>query len=467
MTVAKHLLGTLRDGTPVFEHSDRALIDALRLEQEQDEAEQAADGRNGGEVDVDDFWDKRAAEADPAAEPVDVDDHHAGAPYSSELPASQHDSEDGTDPLYSDVAALLDGTLPEPPKPVLLTRTDGHALFYAGRVNVFFGDPEVGKTWVALAACVEALRSGRRVLFMDLDHNGIEAIVANLLLLGAPVSAMRDPDVFRHCEPNDVVEVRQVVADCEVWRPAVAVVDSLGELLPMMGMSSNSSDEYTLANARVLQPLADAGAAVVAIDHLAKNFTSRAAGPTGAVAKRRALGGAAIRVKAGRQFVPGKGGSALLIVNKDRHGGVRRHCPSGEREPLAGTFVMDPADSNGAVGWRVLPPLEMAVVATSLDDKALDYLRAARALAMNAFTAKDLAVAMPGVEVPATESQVKQAARYGDKLTEAGLFERVEKGRRGGAATRWQLAEPNPEIKSQTPLWEPNPAANPAKSEEP
>src|SRR5258708_3270285 len=48
-------------------------------------------------------------------------------------PTSEHDSRD--DPgLYSDVAALLDGTLPQPPKPALLTRTDGHALLYARRV---------------------------------------------------------------------------------------------------------------------------------------------------------------------------------------------------------------------------------------------------------------------------------------------------------------------------------------------
>ncbi|ORI11757.1 hypothetical protein BJD99_01040 [Rhodococcus sp. 1163] len=59
--------------------------------------------------------------------------------------------------LYTDIAALLDGTIPEPPAPEILQRSDGHALFYTGQVNLVFGDPESGKTWVALAAGAEVL----------------------------------------------------------------------------------------------------------------------------------------------------------------------------------------------------------------------------------------------------------------------------------------------------------------------
>jgi hypothetical protein len=59
---------------------------------------------------------------------------------------------------------------------------------------------------------------------------------------------------------------------------------------------SNSPDDFTIAHARVLKPLARAGACVIAIDHLAKNTESRAAGPTGTAAKRRAVGGVSLRV---------------------------------------------------------------------------------------------------------------------------------------------------------------------------
>ena len=43
---------------------------------------------------------------------------------------------------------MLAGGLPEPPAPVLLTRADGHAMFYEAQVNLLFGDAESGKTLI-------------------------------------------------------------------------------------------------------------------------------------------------------------------------------------------------------------------------------------------------------------------------------------------------------------------------------
>lgn len=220
--------------------------------------------------------------------------------------------------LYVDISGLLDGTLPEPPAPALLRRSDGHKLIYAGQVNLVFGDPESGKTWICLAAATEALKDGRRVLVIDLDHNGAEATVHRLLALGAPEDRLRDPAIFRYCEPEDRTELRRVVKDTKKWRPAVAVVDSIGELLPLRGANSNNSDEFTTVHTNVLKPLAKAGAAVLAVDHLAKSPDSRAQGPGGTAAKRRAIGGVSVRVKARRPITPGRGDEALLVVNKDR-----------------------------------------------------------------------------------------------------------------------------------------------------
>ncbi|MBB2772335.1 UNVERIFIED_ORG: hypothetical protein GGE11_003260 [Mycolicibacterium obuense] len=260
-------------------------------------------------------------------------------------------------PLYLDVSALLDGTLPEPPEPVLGRRTDGHCLFYAGQVNWVFGDPESGKSWLCMASVVEALKRRKRALIIDLDHNGGPATVRRLVDLGAPHEALRDPSMFRYCEPEDRTELRQVVDDARSWRPAVAIVDSIGELLPLYGSNSNSADEFTTVHSNVLKPLAKAGAAVLAVDHLAKSADSRAAGPGGTAAKRRAIGGVSIRVKVRQPFTPGHGGSATLVVNKDRHGGLRAHCPVGDREPVAGTFKLL-AFTNGLLEWAIYPPAD-------------------------------------------------------------------------------------------------------------
>lgn len=66
----------------------------------------------------------------------------------------------------------------------------------------------------------EALGDGRRAIIIDLDHNGAEATVYRLLALGAPADRLRDPAVFRYCEPEDRIELRQVIVDSIQWRPA-------------------------------------------------------------------------------------------------------------------------------------------------------------------------------------------------------------------------------------------------------
>jgi hypothetical protein len=228
-------------------------------------------------------------------------------------------------------------------------------VFYKGQVNWLFGDPESGKTWVCLACVVEALLAGLRVLVVDLDHNGPASTVARLLALGAPEDKLRDPGKFRYCEPEDRTELVQVVKDCKTFRPAVAVVDSVGELLPLYGANSNSSDEFTVVHTNVLKPLAKAGAAVLAVDHLAKGADSRAHGPGGTAAKRRAIGGVSIRVKSTVAFTPGHGGEALLTINKDRHGGVRAHCPVGDREPVVGRFKLR-AFKDDVLAWELVAP---------------------------------------------------------------------------------------------------------------
>jgi hypothetical protein len=138
-----------------------------------------------------------------------------------------------------------------------------------------------------------------------------------------------------------------------LWRPAVAVVDSVGELMPLLSLSSNNPDDFTEAHSAVLKPLAKSGAAVLAIDHPPKG-ASRTPGPTGTAAKRRVIGGVSLQMVVHVAFTPGRGGSAFLIVNKDRHGGLRAFCPNGERAPMAGTFVLS-EHADGALNWSIKP----------------------------------------------------------------------------------------------------------------
>lgn len=249
-------------------------------------------------------------------------------------------------PLYGDVAALLDGGIPEPPAPSVLSCSDGVCLFYTGKVNQVFGDPESGKTWLALAAVAALLDAGGSGAVVDLDHNGMSETVQRLLDLGAPADALRSLARFRFAEPDDGAHVLAVVDDLKEWSPNVVVVDSIGELLPMFGANSNSPDDYTRVSRRTLAPLARSGSAVVVIDHLAKNSDSRSMGATGTAAKKRTFNGTSLRVAVVDQFAPGQGGSARVTVAKDRPGGLRKHRPAtGSTEPLAAMFRLH-ADSS-------------------------------------------------------------------------------------------------------------------------
>ena len=281
-------------------------------------------------------------------------------------------------PLYVDVAALLHGGLPEPLAPSLLRRQDGRALFYAGKVNVLFGDPEGGKTMIAIAACVEALNAGHRATVLDVDHNGPIEIISRLVLLGANPAQLADPARFRLHEPEDEGELRAVVTSMRQWNPDVAVVDSLGEIIPMLGLSSNSPDDYSTAHRAVLTALADTGAAVIGVDHLPKGEAARAHGQTGTVAKRRAINGVSLRVALLEPFVPGRGGVAALQVHKDRPGGLRAHCPVGGKHQPAGRFVMT-AHDNGATSWHItaasgVPDATTGISAPADDITELDAL---------------------------------------------------------------------------------------------
>jgi AAA domain len=280
------------------------------------------------------------------------------------------------DPLYVDIGALIDGGLPDPPAPSVLARADGVCAFYAGEVNMLFGEPETGKTWIALVALAEVLTSGGSGLVVDLDHNGAVSTITRLLALGVPEEILIDATRFRYAEPEEDTRLDEIVRDSRAWRPAVAVVDSVGELMPLLRLSSNSPDDYTTAHCRVLKPLARTGAAVIAIDHLAKNENSRRQGATGTAAKRRAIGGTSLRVELVDSFVPGRGGACALRIHKDRHGGLRARCPSGGGEAAAGVFQM--TDRDGLLTWTFHAPQQGDSYAESgvpgADIEALDSL---------------------------------------------------------------------------------------------
>lgn len=246
-----------------------------------------------------------------------------------------------------DLTHLTNGQPPPAvPPPTCIQRADGHHLFYAARVNGIFGDPETAKTWLAQLAVIEALTNGQRATIVDVDHNGPTLTARNLLLLGAKPTQLADPNLFRYYEPDGPDELKAAVDELATWAPAVAILDSLGEMLPMLGVKSTDNDEITAALRRIANPLADAGACVITIDHLPKGVDARASGyAIGGTAKKRALDGVLLEAQAKKKPAPGQVGRITLRIHKDRPGRLREHSHGN----YAGTFVLDSTNPHAIV----------------------------------------------------------------------------------------------------------------------
>lgn len=240
---------------------------------------------------------------------------------------------------FSDLGWVLTGERRTPPAPEHLTTDTGGALFYRGRINGLFGDPETAKSWIAMAAVTEALHHGQTAVYLDIDHNGADEIASRLLLLGAPGDTLANPDRFRIYEPEDRAGLLLFTEQMYQYRPDIVVIDSLGELMPMLGLKSIDNDELTIAIRSILKPLAHKiGATVITIDHLPKGQEARSSGyAIGGIAKKRAIDGIYLSCDAIQAPAPGTLGKIRLTIEKDRHGHVRAQATGR----IAGDFILD------------------------------------------------------------------------------------------------------------------------------
>jgi hypothetical protein len=93
------------------------------------------------------------------------------------------DDEPGSTWDRVDLTSFLDGTH-DPERATLMPRSDGHGLFYPGRVHDLHGESESGKSWVAQAEAARLINEGRPVLYLDFESDP-GAVVQRLVLLGA------------------------------------------------------------------------------------------------------------------------------------------------------------------------------------------------------------------------------------------------------------------------------------------
>lgn len=268
--------------------------------------------------------------------------------------------EDGWD--VPDIAEVIAGGL-EPELAEILPRTDGVRLLYAGKRNIIWGEPGVGKGWLACAAVEDVLRSGGSVIYADWEDSA-RGVVARLLAVGCSSAALCDTSRFRYLRPPGPVGARERaalaghVADLNA---DLVVIDGVADAMQREGLDENSNtDWYTWSHA-LPRPLADMGAAVLMVDHVSKDADPKNRYGRGASSKLADIDGIAYQVRSQVPFSRTKPGEVKLVVSKDRAGGVGANGetaaimhvePSGGGERVVLRFEPPPVEADEFGGWQ-------------------------------------------------------------------------------------------------------------------
>jgi len=246
---------------------------------------------------------------------------------------------------YADLTWAANGETRPPTLPSIGERNDGAHILYAGKINGIYGDPETAKTWFALHLAQQVLSAGGTVALIDIDHNGENDTVDRLRKLGVSNQLIGNPAHFRYYIPETPTELLATRDNIIEQHPTLCILDSIGELIPMLGLDSNSNDDISRGYRAMLTPLAQENTAVLTIDHLAKAGKSDHGYAIGGIAKKRIINGAYYHAEAITIPAPGIVGKVRIIITKDRPGGIREHAPAGS----LGNFIIDSSASDGHI----------------------------------------------------------------------------------------------------------------------
>jgi Bifunctional DNA primase/polymerase, N-terminal/AAA domain len=270
-----------------------------------------------------------------AAASTDGDEGHTGV------------KDDGPSWCPIDLTDLIKGVR-EPLLPSLFERSDGQCLLYPGLVHSFHGESESGKSLIIQIECVRLINRGQKVLYLDFESD-VGSVVDRLLDFGADPVAVADH--FHYIQPEarpDSATERRAWEDMLSNSYALAVIDGVTDALGIFGCSTIDNDDVAGWIRTVPKQIAArTGAAVVLVDHVTKDASSRNRFAIGGQAKMAGLTGAAYTVEVVKPLGRGMRGEVVLRIGKDRPGSVRPHCGSFHRNDRTQEAAYIVVDSTG------------------------------------------------------------------------------------------------------------------------
>jgi hypothetical protein len=272
-------------------------------------------------------------------------------------PAPVEDAEPHSEWTPVDLRPLLDGTVEHlDPPPTVLNRDDGISLLYQGELNWLSGEPETGKSWLAQLAAAQEIRKGNRVLYLDLEDTP-SRIVDRLRGLGIDHDTIADR--FHYIRPAVAANTADTQALIELaHKCSLAVIDGTTDLHLIHGLDPEANRDVAVLVSQLLRPLANAGPAVLPLDHVTKNKETRGRYAIGGQHKLAAVRGAAYHLETIIPMGRGVVGQARLFITKDRPGHIRglHTLRQGVAKHNAGDFYLDA--TTPALDLRIAPPTE-------------------------------------------------------------------------------------------------------------
>lgn len=360
-----------------------------------------------------------------------------------------------------DLTAVLDGTY-QPPQPTVGHRDDGIGLFYPGKVSSIASESEAGKTWLALLACLQELTAGRHVLYVDFEDDA-GGVVGRLLALGATPRDVRNQFHYVRPEnapgPVDLVDLAQLLQ----LRPSLAVVDGVTEAMSLFGQELKDNGDVARFSRQLLRPMADAGAAVVTLDHVVKSTENRGRySALGGGHKLNGLNGAMYMLENLRPFGIGTTGRSRIRIAKDRPAQLRRHAlPHSSGLYWFADLVIDSRDEQHAKA-HLYPP----VARTDEDQAATDEQRhrVLQAAIVAALEKAGTPLSKAGIEDRVTGKAADKRRALAALVDDRRVL--VTAGPRGAQLHSLATSSPPRPTSSQDELVSPRPSSHPYRWDE-
>lgn len=347
----------------------------------------------------------------------------------------------GSSWLPVDLDAIVRGVLAGEtvgPVPTLLVRDDGPPLIYPGEVHSIAGEPESGKGWIMLAESARLLAAGRRVLYIDFEDSPA-SIVGRLLALGVKASAIMGGR-FAYVRPEEALTADALNDLFAKGRFALAIIDGLSEAYGLLSLDYTSNTDVPTFLQKLVRPIARTGAAVVQIDHVAKDKATRGRWAVGAGHKLAGVAvayGVEVIDRPSREHT----GRVKLILAKDRHGHIPGHVGS-----TVALVTIDPEDDGATVTVTLGTPDTVdshgTFRPTTLMRRVSDAItlhpgmnkRAIRGAVKGSKDKIDLALELLIADGYVREERDGQARRHHIKKA----YSEDEDDRRGGVAEPWR-----------------------------